>query len=291
MESLNKKGLTFILTLVLAVILCGAVSAATTTSYSANGKIIKITSDYGTSTLQSHVSSKGKKGTYGEGIYTTQTFSGKDIKGRIVNRTINYFDYVYKYDSYKVYDHSGFEYYSQSKSDGKKITGTIIGKLSSGIIFSGTITSPFYYLNKHKLVKNSTGVMNFWQNGKFLAKINFLDTYQYKLFNADYQLIKLTETTNTFYANGDTRSSVISSYYTRSSKGTLTGQKTSGTSKGTEKINNKKVSYTGKITITTRYDPKDVYNEKFDFGNYYEDKTSTSPNLLKTYPFEAINFS
>ena len=291
MKSLNKKGLIFIMTLVLAVLLCGAVSAATTTSYSSNGKTIKITSDYVTSNLQSHTTSKGQNGTFGEGIYTTVKYSGTDIKGRHINRVINYFDYKYKSDTYKINDGKGYAYSSKSRSDGKKITGTVTGKLNPGITFSGTITSPFVMLNKHKVVKNSTGTFTYWQNGKLFAKVKIFDLPQYKLFNGQEQIIKFTETTNTFYADGDTRISVIHSYYSRISTGVLIGQKTSGFSKGTEKINNKIVKYTGKIVVTTKFDPNDTYNERFDFGNYYEYKTSTSPTVKKRYPFEAIDFS
>ena len=163
--------------------------------------------------------------------------------------------------------------------------------VNSGIKFSGTTVASIYYLKGQELLKNSTGYIHFWQNTKLFAKIKVVDLPQYKLYNKQYQMIKVTETTNTLYANSNTRYSVISSLYTRNSKGTLIGQKTSGTSNGTEKINNKKVKYTGKIYITTKSDPKDLYNEKYIFGDYIEYKTSSSSQLLKTYPLEVINFS
>ena len=133
--------------------------------------------------------------------------------------------------------------------------------------------------------------MKFYQNNLLYANIQVQDTPLYKLYSGQYQLLKVRENTNTFFTNGNSRKSVISSYYTRNALGTLVGQKTSGTSSGSEKINNVMVKYTGKIYITTRYDAKDAFNEKFVFGDYKEAKTSTSPTLLKIYPFEAINFS
>jgi hypothetical protein len=48
----------------------------------------------------------------------------------------------------------------------------------------------------------------------------------------------------------------------------MTGLKVSGTSKGTEKIKNKTVSYTGKIIINSRHDPEDIFDEAFTEGDY-----------------------
>ena len=65
---------------------------------------------------------------------------------------------------------------------------------------------------------------------------------------------------------------------------------TTGKSNGTEKISNTTVSYTGKITISTRHDPKDVMNEGYDTGTYKEVKTSTSTVLNKEIPLDIVTF-
>jgi hypothetical protein len=291
MKSINSKILILLSTLVLAVVLCGAVSAASTISYSPNGKNINITNTYTTSTLQTHVDAYKRTGIYGYGTYATVTFSGKDLKGRDSYRQNKYFNGLFKTSIYVVTDHKGFSYNSKATAGRFGVTGTINGTLNSHLKFSGTTSSPFFILNGQKLIQKSTGFMKFYQDNVFYAKIKVLDTPQYKLYNGQYQLLKVTENTSTLFANGNSRNSVISSYYTRNTLGTLIGQKTSGTSSGSEKINNVMVQYTGKIYITTRYDSKDAFNEKLVFGDYKEVKTSTSPTLLKTYPFEAINFS
>ncbi len=291
MKNLNSKFLIFIFTLVLAVVLCGAVSAATTTSYSSDGKIVNITSNYGKSTLQTHVTTAKKTGVYGYGTYSTVTFSGKDIKGRTSLRTITYFNDIYKTSVYNLTDHNGFQYNSKATAGKYKIFGKVTGRLNNGLYFSGNTTASISYLNGKKLVSGATGIIRFWQNGNFFSKVSFVDTPKYQLYNGEYQLVKVTETTNTTYANGNKRYSIISSYYTRNSNGVLTGQKTSGTSVGTETILNKTVHYTGKIYISTKYDPKDLFNEKYTFGDYLEIKTSSSTRVLKTYPYEAISFS
>jgi hypothetical protein len=291
MKSINSKILILLSTLVLAVILCGAVSAASTISYSPDGKNIDITNTYTKSTLQTHVTAYKRAGIYGRGTYSTVTFSGTDLKGRSSFRQIKYFNGVFKTSNYVVNDHKGFYYNSKAKSGKYGLTGTIIGTLNSHLKFSGTTSSPFFNLNGQRLIKKSTGLMKFYNNNVYFAKVQVLDTPQYKLYNGQYQLLKVTESTNTFFRNGNSRKSVISSYYSRSKLGTLIGQKTSGNSMGSEKINNVLVKYTGKIYITTRYDSKDAFNEKYIFGDYKEVKTSTSTTLLKLYPFEAINFS
>jgi len=60
-------------------------------------------------------------------------------------------------------------------------------------------------------------------------------------------MVNDTETTNTVFTNGNTRKSEITYLNIRNLSGTLTGMKISGTSQGTEKIDNQIVSYTGKI--------------------------------------------
>ncbi len=291
MKSINSKILILLSTLVLAVILCGAVSAAATISYSPNGKNINITNTYTKSTLQTHVTTTKRTGIYGRGTYSTVTFSGTDLKGRASYRQINYFNGVFKTSNYVVNDHKGFYYNSKAKSGKYGLTGTVIGSLNSHMKFSGTTSSPFFTLNGQKLIKKSTGFMKFYQNKVFFAKVQVLDIPQYKLYSKEYQLLKVTENTKTFFANGNSRKSQIASYYTRNGRGTLIGQKTSGLSSGSEKINNILVKYTGKISISIKYDSKDTYNEKYVFGDYKEVKTSKSSTLLKLYPFEAINFS
>jgi hypothetical protein len=291
MKSINNKILILLSTLILAVILCGAVSAASTISYSPNGKNINITNTYTKSTLQTHVNAYKRTGIYGYGTYSTVTFSGKDLKGRDSYRLIKYFNGLFKTSNYLVTDHKGFSYTSKATAGRYGLTGTVSGTLNAHMKFSGTTSSPFMNLNGQKLIKQSSGFMKFYQDNLLFAKIQVQDTPLYKLYSGQYQLLKVRENTNTFFTNGNSRKSVISSYYTRNSLGTLVGQKTYGTSSGSEKINNVMVKYTGKIYITTRYDAKDAFNEKFIFGDYKEAKSSTSPTLLKIYPFEAINFS
>lgn len=291
LKNLNGKVLILLSVLVLAVVLSGAVSAATTTTFSPNGKIVSVTSTYGTSTLQTHQSSVKKNGAYGFGTYTTVIFAGKDIKGRTSSRVITYFNNMYKTSTYSLNDHKGYVYNSKAKAGKSQILGTITGRLNNGMTFSGSTFATYFYLKGNKLVKNSNGILKFWQNGKFYGKIFVQDTPVYKNYSGGFQMSKVTETTRTSYANGDSRYSTISSIYNRNTLGVLKSQKISGTSYGKEMISGKTVTYTGKIYIGTKFDPRDIFNEKIAFGDYKEYKTSTSPVLKKYYPFEVINFS
>lgn len=291
LKHLNGKVLILLSVLVLAVVLSGAVSAATTTNFSPSGKTVSVTSTYSPSTLQTHQTSVKKNGAYGYGTYTTVTFAGKDIKGRTSYRMITYFNNMYKTSTYQLTDHKGFEYNSIATSGKSQIFGKVTGRLNNGLIFSGSTVANYFYLKGNKLVKNSTGILRFWQKGTFYGKIFVQDTPVYRNYAGNYQMSRVTETTKTSYANGDSRTSTITSIYNRNTAGVLKSQKLSGTSYGKEKISGKTVTYTGKIYISTKLDPRDAFNEKIAFGDYREYKTSISTVLKKYYPFEVINFS
>ncbi len=176
MKSINSKILILLSTLVLAVILCGAVSAAATISYSPNGKNVNVTNTYTKSTLQTHVTAIKRAGIYGRGTYSTVTFSGKDLKGRDSYRQIKYFNGLFKTSNYVVTDHKGFTYNSKATSGRYGLTGTVTGTINYHIKFSGTTSSPFYNLNGQRLIKKSTGFMKFYKDNVFFAKIQVLDT-------------------------------------------------------------------------------------------------------------------
>jgi len=169
-----------------------------------------------------------------------------------------------------------------------RFTMTMTGKDSyTGATIKATGVGLYRTIAGQKYLGNTTISMVYSINGKVIAKSTEFTTYQYKAFKGVCQTVKTISTTNSNYVVGYNKKSVINSYYTRNSVGTLTGLKISGTSKGTEKINNKLVSFTGKITISTRHDTKEIFSEGFSAGDYKEVLTSSSPTLLKIYPLEA----
>lgn len=263
----------------------GAVSA-TSVHYSSDGKNISVTHNYVNSTLVTHINTKKGTGTYGYGYYVTVTTSGKDIEGRNSVQTLYSFNgkakkMVYKLSDSGAYVNGVINFYTT------KATITMNGKDSAtGAVFKATGVSLYRTIAGQKCLSNTTLNMIYSQNGKVIAKSTQFTTFQYKSFNGVYQSVKSIRTTNSAYS-GINRKSVINSYYSRNSVGTLIGLKVSGTSKGTEKINNKLVSFTGKITITTKHDPKDFFDEGFVEGDYKEVLTSSSPVLLKVFPLEA----
>lgn len=123
--------------------------------------------------------------------------------------------------------------------------------------------------------------LHFYKNGVYYARCTITETPTYNLkYIATWKQIM-----KTFYADGDTRYSVITTKYIRNSAGTLNGLTTYGTSQGREKINNKYVTYNGKITIKTRSNTNIGLHE---LGNYNECKYSSSSNLKKRQPLESI---
>lgn len=271
-----------------AVILSGAASATESVHFSSDGKNITVTHNYVKSTLATHVTTKKGYGNYGYGQYVTVTTSGKDNEGRNTIQTLYSFNGKPKQMIYKLWD---------SDSNAKVVANfyntraayTMTGKDSvTGASVSGTGVSLYRTIAGQKYVGNTTMNMIYTINGKVLARITQITTYQYGAFNGAFQAVKTIRTTNSAYAIASfNKKSVINSYYTRNSVGTLIGLKVSGTSKGTEKINNKLVSFTGKITITTKHDPRDIFSEGFTEGDYKEVLTSSSPTLLKLYPLDA----
>lgn len=269
-----------------AVILSGAVSASSV-HFSSDGKNISITHKYVNSTLKTYVTAKKGYGDYGYGLYTTVTTSGKDNEGRNSIETLYSFNGKPKQMISKLWD-------SDSSVNGvtnfynTRFTTTITGKDSfTDETVKATGVGLYRNIAGQKYVSNTTVNLVCSINGKIFAKATQFTTYQYKAFNGVCNYVKTISTTDSTYAVGLKKKSVINSYYTRNSAGTLTGLKISGTSRGTETINNKRVSFTGKITISTRHDAKDIFSEGFTRGDYKEVLTSSSPTLLKLYPMEA----
>jgi hypothetical protein len=286
---MKNKTLGLICAFLFAIILCGAVSATTTTTFSSDGKYINITHSYVPSTLKTTQSTKTETGIYGYGKYSIITISGKDNKGRNVNSTLIYYNNVCKSMNQKRSSSDGTFYNENAIFGSKSMSLKVYGRMNSTMTYSVNSTCNIYYVDGQALGKPNPTITNYYQNGKFYAQSKDLEVLSYKSFNGIYQLVSDTDTTNTVYANGNKRTSVIKTDNIINSYGTQTGMKISGTSYGTEKINNKTVTYTGKISISTKYDPKDF--NQYNMGDYKEVLTSSSPTLLKIVPFESIDTS
>lgn len=269
-----------------AVILSGAVSA-TSVHFSSDGKNISVTHKYVNSTLKTYVTAKKGYGDYGYGLYTTVTTSGKDNIGRNSIQTLYSFNGKPKQMIKKLWD-SDSSVSGVTNFYNTRVIMSYSGKDSyTGATFKATGVGLYRTIAGQKYLGNLTVNMVYSVNGKIFAKSTAFTTYQYKAFNGVCNYVKTISTIDSTYAVGLKKKSVINSYYTRNSAGTLTGLKIAGTSRGTEKINNKLVSFTGKITISTRRDAKDIFSEGFTMGDYKEVLTSSSPTLLKIYPIEA----
>ena len=270
-----------------AVVLSGAVSAESV-HYSSDGKNISVTHNYVKSTLVTHVSTKKGYGNYGYGQYVTITTSGRDNEGKNSIQTLYSFNGKPKQMVSKVWD-SEANVNSVTNFYNTRAEMTMTGKNSiTGVAVKATGFNLFRTIAGQKYAANTTLNMILTLNGKVLARSTQFTTYQYGAFNGGFHVVKSIRTTNSNYAIASyNKKSVINSYYTRNSVGTLTGMKVSGTSKGTETINNKLVSFTGKITISTKYDPRDIFSEGFTEGDYKEILTSSSPTLLKVYPLDS----
>ena len=288
MKSFESKGKIIICTFLFAVILCGAVSAAATVNFSSDGKNITITPNNVPSTLKTSAGVIVKEGVYGYGQYVLLKVTGQDNKGINTYTAVTGYNGVLETMVNKFSSASGLSTeYENTFLDKNQYTIKMNGNDGS-LKFNGTGYIPIYTVNGQKVLNNGIQNINYYLNGTLYAKAKITSLFGYKIFNGKYQQIKQTHTTTTLYTNGNTRTSVITQVYNRNSLGTETGMVTTGTSRGTEKINNNNVSYTGKITISTRHDPKDILNEGYNSGTYKEVRTSSSPVLIKEIPLDAV---
>ena len=288
MIDIMDKGKIIICTFVFAIILCGAVSAAVTVNFSSDGKNITITPSNVQSTLKTSVSSSIKDGAFGYGQYVTLKETGQDNQGVNTYSTINYYNNILKTMINRLSSSDGLGIENENIFLGNNQMVMKMNGKDGNITFSGTGILPLYYVHGQQIANNGVSNINFYLNGTLIGKSKITSIFNYKVFDGAYRTVKETDTNNVLYTNGNTRTSVISQIFSRNSQGTETGMVTTGTSKGTENINNTTVSYTGKITISTRHDPKDVINEGYDTGTYKEVRTSSSPVLLKEIPLDVI---
>ena len=282
------KGKVIVCTFVFAIILCGAVSAAVTVNYSSDGKNITITPNNVQSTLKTSVSSSIKDGAYGYGQYVTLKETGQDNQGVNTYSTINYYNNILETMINRFSSSDGLGIENENIVLGNNQMVMKMNGKNGNITFSGTGILPLYNVHGQQIANNGVSNINYYLNGTLIGTSKITSIFNYQVFNGFYRTVKETDTNNILYANGNTRTSIISQVFNRNSQGTETGMVTTGTSKGTEKINNTTVSYTGKITISTRHDPKDVINEGYDSGTYKEVRTSSSPVLLKEIPLDVI---
>jgi hypothetical protein len=288
MIDIMDKGKIIICTFVFAIILCGAVSAAVTVNFSSDGKNITITPSNVQSTLKTSVSSSIKDGAFGYGQYVTLKETGQDNQGVNTYSTINYYNNILETMINRLSSSDGLGIENENIFLGNNQMIMKMNGKDGNITFSGTGILPLYYVHGQQIANNGVSNINFYLNGTLIGKSKITSIFNYKVFDGAYRTVKETDTNNVLYTNGNTRTSVISQVFSRNSQGTETGMVTTGTSKGTENINNTTVSYTGKITISTRHDPKDVINEGYDTGTYKEVRTSSSPVLLKEIPLDVI---
>ncbi len=279
--------------IVMVFMLSGAVSAASTVTISANGKAIDVNYTFVKSSYHYGQNITHKNGIYGNGYYVTTTVSGKDNTGMAIYIAYNFFNKnlpsIQDNDLKTIYTIEG------SGSDKVNLTSTVIS--SSKMIMSGqgtnsniTVklngTSSLKYINGQIIIKNVIATTKLYDHGVYSGVSVATHVYTQGLYDGVYAVIKDTTTTQT-YGNGYNRTSVITTVYNRNKDGVLIGQKTAGTSKGSEIINNTIVTYTGVITIGTEYDPNDLIDEKFTTGNYHEVDTSTAKDLMRVVPPEA----
>lgn len=235
----ENKSKIIICTFLFSIILCGAVSAATTVNFSSDGKNITITPSNVQSTLKTSISSTVKDATYGYGQYTTLKVTGHDNRGVNTYATMNVYNGVLKTMIIRLSSLDG------STANANTVFGTKGGTMKMNgkdgkLTFSGTGTLLIYNVHGQKIVNNAVSNVNYYLNGILYAKCKSTILYSYKMYNGEYRDVKHVDTTSTLYSNGNTRTSVISQVFIRNSKGTETGLVTTGTSKGTEKIDNRK---------------------------------------------------
>lgn len=284
MIKIGKKKL-IIVTFLSVILLCGAVSA-TNINFSQDGKILTIKPDLVTSTLKT-IAIPSNNGIFGKGKYLSIKVTGKDNQGRTNYNTFSIYNNDVK--SYSLLHVKGNYFVKASIVYGMdKALMKAYAKIGNNITYTGRGISNVNRVNGLQILNNGLETITVNQNGKLYAIYKVTIKYAHKFFNGKYLNDKVSVTTKTTYLNGDTRTAIVNTVYVRNPNGYLIGKKYSGTSYGTEKINNKTAKYTGKIYIGTRFDPNDWVNEHYNQGDYKEIRTSSSQTLVKRVPLEAM---
>ena len=145
------------------------------------------------------------------------------------------------------------------------------------VTFKGNITGTIGFINGQQVHKKSLATINYWNKGIYFGK-TISSTYPlYKNYGGICKLIKTVTSSQTYYANSDLRSSIITKVFTRNTAGNMIGLRTTGTSRGSEHYGAEIRNYTGIIYLKTRQDSRDLYNEKFDTGNYLKKDAALQP--------------
>lgn len=254
-------------------------------SFSSDGKNTSVKFNNADTNLHYDVSNLMKSGTWGYGKYTTVIVSGIDEKGRIVQRTVNYYNNLFIQSKLSLSTRGGYVFYnSQSLKKGSQIIEKLSGRISSKLTFSGTINCNLFNLNGQELEKNATGTITYIKEGHSVGTTQTRYNFYYKNYHGNYKIIKIATTSNTAYTKSDTRKSIITSIYQRDSTGKQIGLNITGESCGSEQVGATMANYTGIINIKPIHDTKDIYNENYVTGNYYEKRISTNSILNKTTP-------
>ena len=269
------------------IILHGAVFPYSS-SFSNNGKYLAVTYKHVNSTLHYDVKTNQRTGTWGYGKYTTVLVTGIDNRGRTIHNTVIYYNNLFR-ESILLLITGNYGYTSHATLNGSKIVETVSGRLNKYVTFKGNITGTIGFINGQQVHKKSLATINYWNKGIYFGKTISSAYPLYKNYGGICKLIKTVTISQTYYANSDLRSSIITKVFTRNTAGNMIGLRTTGTSRGSELHGSEIRNYTGIIYLKTRQDFRDLYNEKFDTGNYFEERRSTSTNLNKNLPlFETL---
>ena len=284
MDNIKNRKIFTICTFLLAIMMCGAVSAAGV-NFSSDGKILTITTNNVPSTLQTSATQNMKNGKYGYGLYVTLKVKGKDVQGYNKDITAVAYDNIVK--SMTIYESYGDYYYNANETIGtNSAVMKIAGNDGPSMKIVGSGTFQVSYVHGQQILNNAIKTLKYYLNGKLVATVNSTTKMSYKSFHGTYQVVKSVITSKTFgtYYN---RTSVITEINYRNANGVKTGMNVAGISHGTEQINNKTITYTGKINMGIIHDPKDVIDGGYTTGSYREVFNSSSAQLAKIVPLDA----
>lgn len=254
-------------------------------TFSVDGKDISVNFNSYKSDLHYQIYTTTTKGAHGYGKYTNVLVTGKDDQGRVIHRTVDYFNNLFINSKITLSTSGGNVFYtSKSRLVGSQIFETINGKISSTLSFTGTVQTALDHKNGQQFYKNSTVNINYLYKGTSIGITNAKLKFIYRNFDGNYSLMKTTSNSTTNYTTSKyTKTTLMNFNYQRNSKGKLVDLQITGNSNGVESAGSTNFSST--IKVQTRKDSSDLYNEGYHSGNYSEKATSGSTNLDKTTPF------
>ncbi len=151
------------------------------------------------------------------------------------------------------------------------------------ITFLGNATAPLTFRDGKQAFVSRTEKTSYFLDGRPYVETSLTIIGESSEILGEYRLMKETDKTDTFFADGSQRTSQITIVYQRDEHATCTGKSGSGTVFGTDLVEGRLVSYDGTIGLNYIFGLGGIWHK----AAYYENRAAAS-RLIERVPFEVM---